>query len=110
MILPVAMKQEKMMAKTILNCKAAGVKNLKEQKEHLNRFSQIVEKAIKVCKDLEIEQKKAEKVSFDKRAKLFCTKILPIHQEFRKLVDEIESIVDDNSWPLPKYRELLFLL
>lgn len=31
--------------------------------------------------------------------------LLPI----RKLVDELEEIVDNDMWPLPKYRELLFI-
>ena len=27
----------------------------------------------------------------------------------RKHIDRLEEIVDDQMWPLPKYRELLFL-
>ena len=30
-------------------------------------------------------------------------------QELRKEVDDLERIVADSSWPLPKYRELLFI-
>ncbi len=29
--------------------------------------------------------------------------------ELRKLVDRLEKVVDDELWPLPKYRELLFV-
>ena len=29
--------------------------------------------------------------------------------QIRKHVDRLEEIVDDQMWPLPKYRELLFL-
>ena len=29
--------------------------------------------------------------------------------ELRKLVDRLEKVVDDELWPLPKYRELLFI-
>ena len=29
--------------------------------------------------------------------------------EIRDHVDKLEEIVDDRIWPLPKYRELLFL-
>ena len=29
--------------------------------------------------------------------------------EIRRHIDKLEEIVDDQMWPLPKYRELLFL-
>jgi glutamine synthetase len=29
--------------------------------------------------------------------------------KLRELVDSLEQIVDDQKWPLPKYREMLFL-
>ncbi|MBO7298808.1 MAG: glutamine synthetase III [Kiritimatiellae bacterium] len=29
--------------------------------------------------------------------------------KLRKIVDDLESVVDDQKWPLPKYREMLFL-
>lgn len=36
-------------------------------------------------------------------------KVLPIMEEIRNHVDALEIIVDDKLWPLPKYRELLFI-
>jgi glutamine synthetase type III len=30
-------------------------------------------------------------------------------RDARALADQLEAIVDDDLWPLPKYRELLFL-
>jgi len=30
--------------------------------------------------------------------------------ELRKLVDELETIMDDELWPMPKYWEMLFIL
>ena len=31
------------------------------------------------------------------------------HHELRLLVDDLELMLDDGSWPLPKYREMLFV-
>ena len=31
------------------------------------------------------------------------------NHELRKTVDELESVMDDSAWPLPKYREMLFV-
>ena len=29
--------------------------------------------------------------------------------DLRKPIDKLEELVDNNTWPLPKYRELLFI-
>lgn len=42
-------------------------------------------------------------------AKGYAEQILPIFDEIRTSVDELEGRVADAHWPLPKYRELLFV-
>lgn len=39
----------------------------------------------------------------------YCEKVLPYFDKIRYEVDKLELIVSDELWPLPKYRELLFL-
>jgi glutamine synthetase len=34
--------------------------------------------------------------------------VLPAQNALREVVDELETVVSDELWPLPKYRELLF--
>jgi glutamine synthetase len=41
-------------------------------------------------------------------AKAFSTKVIPAQEALREVVDELETLVADDLWPLPKYRELLF--
>ena len=43
------------------------------------------------------------------RALAFHDTIVPIMEEIRKHVDELEMWIDDQLWTLPKYRELLFV-
>ncbi|MCQ2334444.1 MAG: glutamine synthetase III [Paludibacteraceae bacterium] len=43
------------------------------------------------------------------RAVAFHDTVVPKMEEIRALVDELEMIVDDELWTLPKYRELLFI-
>jgi glutamine synthetase len=38
----------------------------------------------------------------------FKEKVIPAQEALRDVADEIETLVGDNYWPLPKYRELLF--
>ena len=41
-------------------------------------------------------------------AKAFKEKVIPAQDAVREAADELETLVSDQLWPLPKYRELLF--
>jgi glutamine synthetase len=45
----------------------------------------------------------------EKRAMEYYEKIIPFFDEIRYHVDKLELIVNNEKWPLPKYRELLFI-
>jgi glutamine synthetase len=47
--------------------------------------------------------------SYSERAKVYSNTVLPYMERIRNVVDKLEMVVDDELWPLPKYRELLFL-
>ena len=42
------------------------------------------------------------------KASAYCGKVLPFLTDIRYHCDKLELVVDDNLWPLAKYRELLF--
>ncbi|MCW5909078.1 MAG: glutamine synthetase III [Chitinophagales bacterium] len=42
-------------------------------------------------------------------SKAYCDKVKPLMDELRSQIDTLEAVVDDNVWPLPKYREMLFI-
>ena len=35
--------------------------------------------------------------------------MIPAQNALREVADQLEAVVADDLWPLPKYRELLFL-
>ena len=41
-------------------------------------------------------------------AKAFVNKVIPSQVKLREIADQLETVVADDLWPLPKYRELLF--
>ncbi|MCQ2112974.1 MAG: glutamine synthetase III [Bacteroidaceae bacterium] len=43
------------------------------------------------------------------RAIAYHDTVAPLIESIRTHIDELETIVDDEMWPLPKYRELLFI-
>ncbi|WP_047545544.1 glutamine synthetase III [Psychroserpens sp. Hel_I_66] len=55
------------------------------------------------------ERKKANSISdLDKKADAYCNKVKPLFEDIRYHCDKLELLVDDELWPLTKYRELLF--
>ena len=59
---------------------------------------------------MEIEVEKANKLADPlKQAKAYADKVKPNFDAIRGGLDALETIVDDQDWPLPKYRELLFI-
>lgn len=50
-----------------------------------------------------------EIVALSERAKVYSKTVLDTMRQIRRDVDILESIMDDNLWPLPKYRELFVI-
>ena len=69
--------------------------------DHINAISHNVTAMVN-------ERKKANKQKGLKSAELYCNKVKPFFEEIRYHCDKLETMVDDNLWPLTKYRELLF--
>ena len=54
-------------------------------------------------------RKEANKIaSYPERAVSYSESVLPYIEKLRTTTDKLEMLVDDELWPLPKYRELLF--
>ena len=60
-------------------------------------------------KEMTDERRRINKIEgqFEK-AKQYEDKITHYLEDIRNHIDELETIIDDETWPLPKYRELLF--
>ena len=71
--------------------------------EHINfiktKTDELVE-ARKIANKIEDEREKAM---------VYCEKITPYLDLIRYHIDKLELTVDNEMWPLPKYRELLFI-
>ena len=49
-----------------------------------------------------------EEDSVQAEARAFVDEVIPAQAALRTVADELETVVSDDLWPLPKYRELLF--
>ncbi len=82
---------------------------LKDKKEHL---AEIVAKIYYVRRNTGEMVKlleKAAKLSNEKRAESYFNELKPLMDHIRKHVDQLECVVSDDAWDLPKYREMLFI-
>ena len=48
--------------------------------------------------------------SVEKKAHFYAYEVMEVCRSVRETCDRIEEVVDDQLWPLPKYREMLFLV
>jgi glutamine synthetase len=112
-IIPVALKYQNSLIENVKGLKDAGLalstyasqKNILEKiSEHVNVISENVAAMIEARKKVnEINDSRSKAIAYcdEIKEKYFDT--------IRRHVDKLELIVDDSLWPLPKYRELLFL-
>ena len=70
---------------------------------HISEIKKGVDKMIDARKIANvIEDLEVQSISYD-------TQVRPMGDVIRRHVDKLELLVDDELWPLPKYRELLFV-
>jgi len=116
-VVPAGYKYEKLLARTLNELvglkKTAGLKvnpaALEDKKAHL---SDIVSKIYYVRRntaEMVNLLEKAKKVSDEKRAELYFEELKPLMEHIRRHVDALECVVPDDTWDLPKYREMLFI-
>ncbi len=113
-IIPTAINYQNRLIENVRGLKdifsAAEFKTL--AKEQIDIIKTISEKIanIKISTDKVLfEKDKSEQIEDShKKADAFAKNVKPIFDIIREDVDELEMMVDDEIWPLTKYRELLF--
>ena len=84
------------------NLCGAEVTTLKNISKYINDISRDVETLVEARK----KANKIEDISI--RAKVYSHQVKDMMDKVRYSADHLEMLVDDEMWPLPKYRELLF--
>ena len=110
MLLPAAQRTQLTVAQSVAAAKAAGMK-VKSQEKRLKEMCGLIDAFVDAIDGLqaEFEHAEAHDGSPDKHAKTYRDKVVPAMGKLRTVADQLETMVDDAEWPLPKYREILFL-
>jgi glutamine synthetase len=76
----------------------------------VEELSERISVALRQVEEMTEARKKANKIeSARERALAYCDNVKPYLSSIRYEVDKMELIVDNDMWPLPKYRELLYI-
>lgn len=76
---------------------------LKVASHHIQEINDNVEALIAARKEANKED------NMQLRANMYCENVKALFEKVRYHTDKLELIIDDKLWPLPKYRELLYL-
>ncbi|MFM2206186.1 MAG: hypothetical protein RL213_161 [Bacteroidota bacterium] len=109
-ILPAAIKYQTSLAENIEALQDIGLKadmfdtqmgQIREISAHISAIKKNVDSMVEA-------RKKANKVDdVRKRAILYCEEVKSHFDTIREHVDKLEMLVDDEMWPMAKYRELV---
>jgi glutamine synthetase len=112
-IIPAAINYQSNLMENVLAMKqifsASEVKSMAATQLDLIKTVSRCINTMKAKSDLiSVEREKANQMHADKQAVAFASKVKPLMDEVRTAADELEKWVDDEHWPLPKMREILF--
>lgn len=111
-ILPACYTYQTKVAQNIHALQKIGVpeSGYKAQYELLQDLTQHINLVSTKVNELEQEIENAHhQPDFEAVAYAFCHKVKPLMSEIRTSVDHLEGKVEDNVWPLAKYREMMFI-
>ncbi len=111
-IIPTAIQYQNTLIENVRGLKEIFGNNFEkyanEQIDLIQKISLHIAEINSKVEDMIEERKKANKLEGQKNADAYCNKVKPYFDEIRYHCDKLELMVDDNLWPLTKYRELLF--
>lgn len=112
-VIPTAIKYQNVLVNNVRGLKeiyGTGYKKMAQQQlEIIEAISSHIEEINKGVTSMIEERKKANNLGdYEKAAEAYCNKVKPYFDIIRYHCDKLELLVDDELWPLTKYRELLF--
>jgi glutamine synthetase len=111
-VIPTAVKYQSVLIRNIEGMKTIGIKGKHTQNtiETIETISQYVDTLLESVENMTEARKKANNTeSIRERAVLYNTEVKGYFDKIRYCVDKLELLVDDEDWPLVKYRELLLV-
>jgi len=106
MILPAALRFQGELASIAASLKAAGAKSDTRQLDKVSQLATHLQDDIANLSETINHEHKGDALA---HARHFRDKVVPAMQATRATADQLESLIADDLWPLPTYREMLFI-
>jgi glutamine synthetase len=106
-ILPAALEYQRQIGQSVAAVKAGGGSSV-QGKKLLSQYTKLVDR-LKTQTDALAGALDHSNGSAEKHAKYMRDKIVPLMDKLRETGDEIEVLTPHEIWPLPTYREMLFV-
>jgi glutamine synthetase len=107
-ILPAGYRYQGQLAESVAAVKAAGA-TAKESRRLLDTMCELTDLAKRRVDHLQELLEHESDGHAEKHAKYFRDKVVPAMVELREAGDDLECLVPHDIWPLPTYREMLFI-
>lgn len=108
-IIPVASKYEAVLLDKAYKMKELGLK-FESDIELIKSIQRNTAKLQRLVHDMVEARKVANRIESQReKAMLYHDTVAVYFDQIRDCIDEMEEVIDDQLWPLPKYRELLFI-
>ncbi len=114
-IIPVAIKYQNILIENVKGLKdvldnKTFVKLSKNQLQSIKDISEHISEIKNGVIEMIQERKLANRITdSNEQAIYYNEKVFPYFNQIRSHVDKLEFMVEDSLWPLPKYREMLFI-
>ncbi|MEN8193141.1 MAG: glutamine synthetase III [Bacteroidota bacterium] len=112
-VVPTAVKYQNTLIENVKGIKdifgTSYKETAKEQMNLIKSISKRINEIISLVDKMIDERRSANKITdIEKKADAYCNKVRPYFEEIRYHSDKLELMIDDELWPLSKYREMLF--
>ena len=107
-VLPAAIRYQGQLAHTVCSLEGAGV-DPSDQRAFLDRYTELVTDMIRNVDQIELVECATEEPDPMRHAAHYRDSVIPMLDGLREVIDELERNTADDLWPLPNYREMLFL-
>ena len=112
-VIPAAVRYQNVLIENVKGVKdifgADYMKYCSSEIETLKKISILMNNVSADVEALVEARKKANRIEdIAQRAKMYSREVKDMMDKVRESADDLEMLIDDEMWPLPKYRELLF--
>ena len=111
MLMPAVIRYQTELAGNIIAMNQAGMGDACDYQK--NKLRKIAERMQRVRHNVDLLNQSLRRAheagDVTKEANILCKETKPAMEQIRLAIDELEGMVEDQYWPLVKYREMLFM-